>query len=308
MGQINTGRPVHVIINPRSGYGSNAGVLRELCGRLRRSGVDLVEYTTTAPQDATRYARVVAPDAGAIIVWGGDGTVNEVAGGLAGTEVPMLPCPAGTENLLAKEFRMPRHPRRIADVLLAMQTVRCDLGKVNGKDFLMVIGIGFDGEVVRRVAAVRATIRTGHITHLTYFWPIWRTLWEHHFPQMRIAADGQEIFDGQCMAFVGNIPRYASGLRICCDARYNDGLFDLVIFPCGGPFTVICHSARTFLRRHRNHPQTRYHRFRHLTIETALPVPCQVDGDPGPYTPIEVAITDTPVRIIVPPNTAGVTP
>ena len=308
MGRINTARPVHVIVNPHSGYGRNKGVLRELCGRLGRAGVEIVEYSTTAPRDATAYARRVGPEAQAVIVWGGDGTVNEVAAGLAGTDVPILPCPAGTENLLAKELGMPRRARQIAEVFLAMQTVRCDLGKINGEDFLMVIGVGFDGEVVRRVAAVRATIPTGHITHATYFWPIWRTLWEHEFPVMRIAVDGEEIFTGQCMAFVGNIPRYASGLRICCDARYDDGLFDLVVFPCAGPFTVLGHSARTFLRRHRNHRQTRYHRFRRLTVQTPSPVPCQVDGDPGPCTPIEVTVTDTPVRIIVPPNSNGATP
>jgi len=308
MGQADTTRPVHVIVNPRSGYGGRTGALRDLCAALRRSGVNLVEYTTTAPRDATHYAGRIAPDARAVIVWGGDGTVNEVAGGLAGTDVPMLPCPAGTENLLAKQVHMPKQPDRIAQVFLAGQTVRCDLGTVNGRNFLMTLGIGFDGEVVRRVVAIRSATRTGHISHLTYFWPIWRTLWEHDFPAMRIAVDGREVFAGQCMAFVGNIPRYASGLRICCDARFDDGLFDLVIFPCAGRFAMLCHSARTFLRRHRNHPRTRYHRFRHLRIETPWPVPCQVDGDLGPNTPIEVSITDTPVRIIVPSDSHGVTP
>ena len=304
MAPTDTAKPVHVIVNPHSGYGGSRGALGELCAALRHGGARLVEYTTTAPRDATRYARQVAPRARAVVVWGGDGTVNEVAGGLAGTDVPMLACPAGTENLLAKELNMPRRAVDLAGVFHAMNTVPCDLGKINGKDFLMVIGVGFDGEVVRRLTA----IRTGHITHLTYFWPIWRTLWEHRFPRMRIVADGREVFDGECMAFVGNIPRYATGLRICCDADFKDGVFDLVVFPCRGPFGLLGHSARTFLRVHRRHPSTRYYQFRHLTIDTAWPVPCQVDGDPGPDTPIEVFVTDTPVRLIVPPNTHGVLP
>ena len=308
MGQIDTTRPVHVIVNPHSGYGGNSRILQELCARLRRSGVDLVEYVTTAPRDATRYARQIAPEAGAVIVWGGDGTTNEVAAGLAGTDVPMLPCPAGTENLLAKELRMPKCARKIAGVFAAAKTIRCDMGKVNGKDFLMVIGVGFDGEVVERVATIRASIRGGHISHMTYFWPIWRTLWEHRFPAMRVSVDGQEVFSGKCMAFVGNIPRYASGLRICCDALYNDGLFDLVIFPCAGPFSMLRHSARTFFRRHRHHPSTRYCQFRHLTIETPRPAPSQVDGDIGPQTPLEIEVADAPVRLIVPPSSDGAAP
>jgi len=78
-----------------------------------------------------------------------------------------------------------------------------------------------------------------------------------------------------------------------------------VIFPCHGPFGVLGHSARTFLRIHRNHPKTHYHQFRHLTIETIPPVPCQVDGDPGPETPIDVSVTSTPIRLIVPPHSDG---
>ena len=301
MDPIDRDKPVHVIVNPHSGYGGSGTVLHEFRAALSAAGVDLVEHITTAPRDATHYARRVAPDAGAIIVWGGDGTVNEVAGGLAGTDVPLLPCPVGTENLLAKELGMPRTAAGLARVFGAGQTARCDLGKINGEDFLMVIGVGFDGEVVRRLTA----IRTGHITHLTYFWPIWRTFWEHRFPRMRIAVDGREVFDGRCMAFVGNIPRYASGLRICCDARFDDGLFDLVIFPCHNPLTMLGHSTRAFLRIHRHHPKTHYHQFRHLLIETPTPVPCQVDGDLGPVTPIDVAVTDTPVRLIVPPHCDG---
>jgi len=301
MNTVDKTKPVHLIVNPHSGYGDKGATLRELTAALRRDSVDLVEYTTTAPRDATRYARLVAPTAGAVLVWGGDGTVNEVASGLAGSPVPMLPCPAGTENLLAKELRMPRNAAGLLSVFHAGQTARCDLGRINGKDFLMVIGVGFDGEVVRRLTA----IRTGHITHLTYFWPIWRTFWEHQFPQMRIVIDGREVFDGRCMAFVGNIPRYASGLSICCNAHYDDGQFDLVIFPCTSPFGVIGHSARTFLRIHHKHPATQYHRFRHMTIETRTPVPCQVDGDPGPETPIEVSVTSTPIRLIVPPTHDG---
>ena len=296
MRQVDTSRPVHLIINPRSGYGGSRHMLGQLRTAARRGGVNLVEYTTCAPEDATRYARSIVGEAAAVMVWGGDGTVNEVATGLAGTDVPLLPCRAGTESLLARELRVPIHPMRIIRVLQTGSIVSFDVGRINRKHFILIIGIGFDGEVVRRLASVR----TGHISHLSYVWPIWRTFWEHKFPQMRIVADNEEVFNAPGMAFVGNISRYATGLRICRDADFADGLLDLVVYPCTNQVSLALHAARTVLRRHPSHEGVVYRRFRNLTIESIEPVPSQVDGDVGPATPLEISVSPGRIQLIVP--------
>ena len=296
MRQVDTSRPVHLIINPRSGYGGSRHMLGQLRTAARRSDVNLVEYTTCAPGDATRYARSIVGKAAATMVWGGDGTVNEVASALAGTDVPLLPCRAGTECLLARELGVPVNPGRIIQVLQSGSIVAFDVGSVNQKHFILIIGIGFDGEVVRRVTAAR----TGHISHLSYAWPIWRTFWEHKFPRMRIVADGQEVFNAPGMAFVGNISRYATGLRICRDADFADGLLDLVVYSCTNQISLAFHAARTVLRRHPLHAGVLYQRFRDLTIESSEPAPCQVDGDVGPATPLEISVSPDRIQLVVP--------
>jgi YegS/Rv2252/BmrU family lipid kinase len=288
--------PVHLVVNPHSGYGGRKLMLGEIRAELRRAGLAFVEYTTTAPLDATRYARQVASSAAAILVWGGDGTANEVANGLCGTGVPMLACPAGTENLLAKELQTPSDPRHIVEVLRFGNIVDCDMGVINGRNFMMIIGIGFDGEVVRRLSLTR----TGHISHLSYFWPIWRTFWEHDFPRMRIVADGEQIYDDFGLAFVGNISRYAVGLRICRDAEFDDGLLDLVVFSCREQTSLVLHAAWTLLRLHPLKGDVLYRRCRSLHIETDRPVPSQADGDVGPNTPLDIAIAPGKVKLIVP--------
>jgi diacylglycerol kinase (ATP) len=294
-------RPVHVIVNPRSGYGGQGLVLADLKAALRRAGMDLVEYTTKAPEDATRYCREVADHASAAIVWGGDGTVNEVANGLAGTGVPILACPAGTENLLAKELRISSDPGKIVQTLRGGRLVDCDVGRINGRNFLLIIGVGFDGEVVRRLSAVR----TGHISHLSYFWPIWRTFWEHDFPRMRIAADEEEILDDYGLAFVGNISRYSVGLRICRDAVYDDGLLDLVVFSCREQTALMLHATWTLLRRHPLKGNVTYRRAKRLRIETDHPVPSQVDGDVGPSTPLDISVAPDRIKLLIPPAAGG---
>ncbi len=294
-------RPVQIIINPHSGYGGNRQKLLSLRSAFRERGLQSVEYVTTCAGDATRYARAVAPKTSVVVVWGGDGTANEVANGLAGTGVPMIPCPVGTENLLAKELRIPSHPRRIAEIVAAGQTVDCDLGRINDRNFLMIIGIGFDAEVVRRLSSQRS----GHISHLSYFWPMWRTFWEHDFPRMRIFAEGEELFEDYALAFVGNISRYATGLRICRDARFDDGLLDLVVFPCREQSALLLHAAWTLLRLHPLKGGVIYRRVHRVRIETDRPTHCQVDGDLGPNTPVDISVAPEKIKLMVPPQTNG---
>ena len=288
---------IHVIVNPRSGGGLKRRVLAEFCSLLRANGREVVEYRTTGPGDAIDYAKSVADDVEAVIVWGGDGTIREVATALAGSKVPVLVCPAGTENLLAKELRIPSHPRRLVETLAAGRTDECDLGVVNGRAFMLIMGVGFDGEVVRRLA----TVRQGHITYLSYFWPIWRTFWEHDFPRMRIVADGEEVFNDYGLAFVGNISRYAVGLRICSEAVYDDGLLDLVVFSCQERTALVLHAAWTLLRRHPLKGNVIYRQFRQARIETDQPVPSQTDGDVGPNTPLDISVHPGKLRLLVPP-------
>ncbi len=293
--------PVHLIINPHSGHGGRKRLLSGIRAQCRRADIELIEHTTTAPGDATEYASSIAAQASAAIVWGGDGTVSEVAQALAGTDVPILPCPAGTENLLAHEMRIPSDPHKIVDLIKFGRIVECDVGRVNGRNFLLIIGVGFDGEVVRRLSISR----TGHISHLSYFWPIWRTFWEHDFPHMKITADGKEVFDDFGMAFVGNISRYAVGLRICRDAVYDDGLLDLVVFSCHRQHALVFHAAWTLLRLHPLKGNVIYRPFRNLRIETDRPVPSQVDGDVGPNTPLDIDVAPERVKLLVPESRNG---
>lgn len=301
MSEIDPGKPVHLIVNPHSGYGGHSLLLSDLRPAMRRAGFEIVEYTTRGPSDATRYAKEIAGQAAAAVVWGGDGTVREVADGLAGTDVPILACPAGTENLLAKELRIPGRPQGLVDILRSGQVVSCDVGQVNSRSFLLIMGVGFDGEVVRRLTARRS----GHISHLSYFWPIWRTFWEHDFPRLRILAGRERVFNGFGLAFIGNISRYAVGLRICKDARFDDGLLDLVVFSCHEQTGLLLHAAWTLLRLHPLKGNVIYRRVRDCRIETDRPVPSQVDGDVGPATPLEVSVAAARVKLLIPRRRDG---
>lgn len=288
--------PIHIIVNPHSGYGGQKLHLAELCNELRLAGRSTVEYVTKSSGDATRRAREIVSDASVVVAWGGDGTVNEVANGLAGSSVAMMVVRAGTENLLANELGIPRNVAAQAQVILEGRTMDFDIGLINGQSFHSILGVGFDAEVVRRLSMGRV----GHISHLSYFWPIWRTFWEHDFPDLHITADGEEVFHGKGLAFVGNISRYSVGLRICRHAKFDDGLLDLVVFKCSERSGLVLHAAWTMLRLHPLKGNVIYRLARKIHIESAEKIPCELDGDIGPDTPLDISVAPHKIKILVP--------
>jgi len=289
-------KPVHIILNPLSGQGGSKFILNRLLKLMSRAHIDVECHSTRKPGHATRLAQSIAPRASAVIPWGGDGTVNEVTQGLLGTDTPLLCVHGGTENLLAKELCMPRRPENIFATLLSEKTMQFDVGWINGKTFLSIVGIGFDAEVVRRVSAAR----TGHISHLNYFWPIWRTFWEFDFPRLSVTADGEHVFSGDGLVFVGNIKRYSSGLRICSRASCSDGVLDLVVFKCASQGRLVLHSLFTLFNRHHIQPDVIYKTAKNIQIKTEKPLTCEIDGDVGPVSPLNISVAPQKIRLFLP--------
>ena len=290
-------KPVHIIINPHSGANDGISFLDSLCNELKKLGHDTVRYTTQYAGDGARYAREIAANsASAVVAFGGDGTVNEIASGLSESDIPILIAAAGTENLLSKELRLPRDPVKLAEILDAGLVHNCDMGMINDRTFHSIIGVGFDAEVVKRVTEAR----TGHITHFTYVMPIIKTLQEHKYPKITVTADDEEIFTGRGLVFVGNISRYSSGLRICKNAKYDDGLLDLVVFKCDKSSKLLLHAARTMIGTHELAKSCIYKQVKHVLVTSQEPTHTQVDGDLGPEMPVEVKLAPYKNRLFVP--------
>ncbi len=149
-------RRATVIVNPYA-----AGVTR----RLRDLVVDALgrRFAVTAcdtggPGDAVVLARACAAgDADLVVTLGGDGTINEAANGLAGSNVPLFPLPGGSQNVFAKMLGIPAdvvdattHLVRLAD---HWHPRRVDLGRVDGRHFTFSAGAGLDASVVEYVDA-----------------------------------------------------------------------------------------------------------------------------------------------------------
>ncbi len=277
---------IDVIVNPISGSGPSRKRVEDICGRLAAMGYAVQQHATTKSGDATAFAAAVPDDARAVLVYGGDGTIREVATSLAGRRVPLYHMPGGNENLFAKAFKMRLSAKA---VLRAVQTGRrrdIDLIEVNGATLCVAsFGVGFDAEVVHRVTEKRQ----GTVSDLTYLGPIWQTFKAYRFPILHIEADGESVFSGPGVAFAGNLRTYAAGLPVFRGAIPDDGLMDLVIFPCATRRRLLAHTALTLLRLGRLGRPIR-HRARDIRITSDSPLRSQVDGDTGPDAPIHAVL------------------
>lgn len=295
---------VIIIVNPISGASKQEARLRRLVRRLHAAGIQAERQLTTGPGSARRLAAEATQRADAVIAAGGDGTACEIADGLAGSTTPLLVWPGGTENLVAKSLGYRADPNHMVQSVLHGTDKVIDLGTANGRSFVVVAGVGFDAEVVARVTWLRRRMRSGHITHLTYFWPIWRTFWEHRWPVLDVEADTPEgpfAWRGRGMIFVGNMPRYSLGLPVVRDAVPDDGWLDVIIMRCQNISDLLGHAARTTVAMHVEHRAAIYRRIRRVSVRSTERASIQIDGDLAGRLPLEINVRPAALHVRVPP-------
>jgi diacylglycerol kinase (ATP) len=276
------------IVNPKSGATSSEAVGRRFEQYLVGRGFEVKLSLTTSLTDY---------DCAMAVVVGGDGTVREVAHGLEGSDRPLLIVPSGTENLLANELGFDEKLKTVIRAFEGGYIRPLDLGSANGRCFTSIVGFGFDGCVVERVSWQRQ----GHIDYFDYFWPIWRAFWGYEFDPMKVQVDSEEIFEGRCLVFVGNISRYALGLEILAHADFGDGLLDVCIYKCASRLHLLKHSAMTVLKQHARCRGVIYRQGRKITVSSdSADIKTEIDGDPGPALPVEIEVIPHAVNCIVP--------
>ncbi|MBN1457827.1 MAG: diacylglycerol kinase family lipid kinase [Sedimentisphaerales bacterium] len=289
---------IEYIINPKSGSVIGKGTAKKFANYLRNNGYDVRVDKTKSMEHVCQLATKAAMDADCsmVAVAGGDGTVREVAHGLEGSGKRLMIIPSGTENLLAKELGTSNAFKRLVEVFEDGFISELDLGIANGRCFTSIAGLGFDGDVIKKISEKRK----GHITHLHYLQPILQTVRDHEFPNIRVIVDDEEIFNGQGEVFVGNISRYATGLRILRDADFSDGLLDVCVYKCASRIQFVKHYIKTIFRVHAHADDVIYRQCKKIYISSSSKnVRTQIDGDPGPELPIKIEVIPNAVRVFV---------
>lgn len=275
-----TGKPLAVVYNPAAGQ-RRKRLFQASLAALRDAGFALELLETGGPGDATRLARSVAtrdrPPA-ALVVAGGDGTINEAVNGLAGHGLPLAVIPLGTANVLALELGLPRDPLGIAAGLVANRRRDIHLGHVESAEgqrhFVMMAGVGYDAHVVAGVSA-RWKRRVGK---LAYVGEMFRQLGRFHFTPYRLRFDGgTEIVASSAILANG---RHYGGPFVCApEADLGAERLNACLFRDGGRLAAVKYGVVLGLDRIPRLASVDLRDFRHLTIEGPVGDPVQGDGD-----------------------------
>jgi len=289
-------RAVHIIVNPISGQGQNSRFVPELVRHLGLRGFSPKAEPTQHAGHAKELAQAVPDDAHCIISIGGDGTHREVLSGLVQRPVPVCVVPSGTENILAKSFRVLSTLKDILRRVQAGRVVAVDIGLANEHPFVLFSGIGFDAAVTKAVHENR----TGRIIRDTYYGPIIQLLWRYRWPAISVTVDGRPIADDAGMVLVANTPLYADGLRLAAKAVADDGLLDVAAFRARSRWQLLELFLAARLGRHMKHPRVAYAQGKQIEVTCASePAPVQIDGDAIMTTPVAYTIVQRAVRLLV---------
>lgn len=284
--------------NPRSGAGPRRMLVIELIQQLRRHGIRPRLFSNREKMQQ----RLEAVDAEnrplCIVAAGGDGTVGDVMNRFP--DVPITVLPLGTENLFARYLGIRRSGRQVADIIVAGKTRRFDVGEVNGRRFLLMMSCGFDADVVHRTDAARS----GHIKKWTYLKPIWDALRKYQYPPMRVYIDESSKAVTARLVVITNVPGYAFRLRIVPAARVDDGRFDVRLFERGSAFQMLRYFYKVVIGRYDSLSDVQALQARQIRIESDVPVPIQMDGDPAGMTPATVTILPSALEVFAPADDA----
>jgi diacylglycerol kinase (ATP) len=221
-------RRIALLVNPVSGKGRGARLLAPVGDRLRSAGVDVDVIVGRDADEAFDLVRtVVAGDPGVdgVVAVGGDGLVNLAVQVVAGTAVPLGIIPAGSGNDVARALGIPRgDPLAAADLVLAGTTRAVDLGRADGRWFAGVLGSGFDSMVNERANRMswptgRSRYNVAILAELRVFRPV----------PFVLELDGERWETEAMLVAVGNGSSYGGGMRVCPDARLDDGLLDVTV-------------------------------------------------------------------------------
>jgi diacylglycerol kinase family enzyme len=199
-------RPATLIVNPNAGRLSPP--LHEAVIDALRERFDLEAFSTTGRDTGIGLAADAAErGVPLIIAFGGDGHVNEVANGVAGTGSALGLIPGGTMNVFARALDLPLDPMRAVDrleVTAAGEPRTVPLGRMDDRFFTFSAGCGFDAEAAERVERYVPVKR--HMGELFFYWSAFRVLagsYRHRNPAMELRGD------------FGNIP---VAMAIACNA------------------------------------------------------------------------------------------
>lgn len=291
-----------LIVNPVAGGGRAARHAGATLRLLTAAGVGCRLVQPTSAEATTSAAReAVAAGARAVIACGGDGTVHAVLQGLDGSTVALGILAGGSGDDIATNLGFDgaeplANARQLADALVAGTTRGVDLGHATAADgaqrsFVGVLSSGFDSAVNERAN------RMGRLGGQRYNVAMVRELASFRAVPFVLEADGRQVTGEAMLVAVGNGGTYGGGMRICPQARQDDGLLDITWLSGVSKARFLRAFPSVYSGTHVRFPFVSTYRARHVTISAPGQV-AYADGERIGPLPVTVECRPSALRVL----------
>jgi YegS/Rv2252/BmrU family lipid kinase len=269
---------VGIIINPISGrHGRRTNVAverREVAERVAKEIGIAAEILITQRAGHAREvaAELVRRGVDRVIAWGGDGTVNEVAGPIISSATALGIVPSGSGDGFARGLRIPRQPDAALRLALTAPPQPIDVGYLGARHFLNIAGAGFDaavGEVFNR-RRKRGALR--------YVMTALSLVWRYGPRECTLELDQQSLTGEPFLIVLANGREYGNGVIIAPDASFTDGRLDALIVAAGSPFQQFWRARRLVIGRRRSAAGLERRQFTTARLSGEA-LQCHVDGE-----------------------------
>jgi diacylglycerol kinase family enzyme len=285
-----------IIVNPYATTVSDR--LKNLVVYALQGRFEVETVSTEAQNHATEIGREVRDHGYDVVVaFGGDGTLNEVVNGLAGTDVPVSVLPGGSTNVVCRTLGVPNDVVDATEHLLALvdewEPRRIDLGKVDRRHFVFSCGAGIDATVVKRVDAhPRLKSATGPYYFTWAAVSAFYRAYLHNPVRLRVQVDGETVEGVTALAQNSDPFTYFASrpVRVCEGVAIDDGTLALGVLKRAAQRDMPTLISRIFSEKR---PAARHRQLQHFAGIAAAtvtsvsetkdgvtrPFPVQVDGD-----------------------------
>ena len=296
-----------IIINPIAGK-RNFRNIKKAINVLRSNGIIPEIRETTKRGDAEIFAQEEIKNGTEIVIAaGGDGTVNEIANGLVGSSVKLGILPIGVANVFSLETQIPPDPVLAMDIILNGLPKLVNVGYIqlsNGsgmgeirKHFLLMVGVGFDGGVVREIDRGRIS-KWGKAA---YIFTGMRVISKYTHSPLHIKIDQGKITKGYS-AVIGKAHYYGGRFLVTPHVSLMDDSLDLCVFQSKGPWNMIKYAWGILQAKHLTYTDVYYCKAKEIEVSSPDEVFVQADGDFFGRLPAYLSVKKEALVVILPKN------
>jgi diacylglycerol kinase (ATP) len=283
------------IVNPVSGGKKKDGVPQLIQQYLDTAIFDAAIVFTDGASHARQIAKEAVDDNYDLITAvGGDGTINEVASSLVGTNVALGILPCGSGNGLSRFLNIPMDMQKAIENLNTGRAEIIDSAEANGQPFFNMAGMGFDAHISEVFSHEKAR------GFITYIKSSLREIINYKPHTYNIEIDGVVYEREAFMLSFANSSQYGNNAHVSPHASVQDGLIDVCIIKPFPLYRFIGMGTRMFTKTTDRSKYVEIIRGKHIKVKRDQPGPMHLDGEPHIIgTTVEINILPDSLKVIV---------